>query len=112
MKRTFTDYDEEDIKRFGWREVLITRYFKKIQKLVDEKNCDFNISYVKDKRWRFDITCSWCEECMELAFELEAQSMNYCRVCWKKWEPREDLWWIDTLCDEHYNMRTDRIRDK
>jgi hypothetical protein len=37
----------------------------------------------------------------------DAEKLSYetCEICGEKGEPRKDMGWITTLCDEHYNTK-------
>lgn len=72
-----------------------------------------------DELPKYDISTIWCKEkygvlrfefCAynDILQEIETASQYICETCWKVWKTRFDLNWYRTLCDEHYNLITNK----
>lgn len=82
----------------GWFD-LIYELSKKLKRLSPETEA----VQVKEKfgglRFYFDNTT---QEGANLIQKAEKMSYNICEMCGKKGKLRNDLPWIQTLCDKHY----------
>jgi len=70
---------------------------------IDHKH-ETRISQVKEKfgGLRFYINHG-TNEIFDLIHEYENKSYTVCEVCGKAGKCRNDIGWIRTLCEEHYN---------
>lgn len=98
---------------FGWEcsegwIPLITDLIEKLAELDTEKQ--LRVHQIKEKfgGLRFYIN-SGTEEMYNLINEAEEKSYHTCEVCGKEGKLREDLGWIKTLCDDHYDKEKNRI---
>ena len=90
----------------GWFE-LIYDLSKKLSKVSPE--CE--ASQVKEKFARLRFYVDNCnEEGHKLIDEAERKSGTICEECGKPGKVREDLGWVRTLCDEHYDEKTDPVK--
>lgn len=55
-----------------------------------------------------DTDDPWLNKQYEILNTLEAMSWHTCEVCGLLGEPRNDLYWRQTLCDDHYLKNKNR----
>lgn len=89
---------------YGWYPI--------IKDLIDDLiklGWDKNVVQVKEKfgGLRFYID-EGSDEMFKLILEAEKKSYKTCELCGEKGQLRTDIGWYLTLCDEHYNLKTNK----
>jgi hypothetical protein len=98
MMRSISRRDAKKMVGKGWSKIL--------DRLYDAKPRSVYVTQVKEK-WgglRFYVG-SANEEFFDLIDAAEEESYMICEECGEPGKLREDLGWILTLCDEHYEQR-------
>ena len=104
-KRKFYYETRQQVLDRRWtRADTIVFYFDMIDHYLKiHKIKDFEITYTKEKRWRFDITCSWWDDTVwEMVGNLEDATTKICIKCWRPGKLRWKLWRVVPLCIRHY----------
>lgn len=109
MKSNYELFGREH--REGWNE-LVDNLIQELNKI----NQDWEISQIKEKfgGLRF-YAHNTNEKQNELIRRAEEVSYHVCEVCGEQGKLRDDLGWIQTLCDKHYsieNLKRDEFRRK
>jgi hypothetical protein len=81
-----------------------------INNLYDAKPKYTRVVQVKEKfgqlRFYVSIAPNWY---FDLINYYQNESYNICEICGKEGKVREDLGWLLTLCNEHYQIEKDKI---
>lgn len=88
----------------GWIPIM-RELCEKIQVIIDNnpEYDDFRFTQVKEKWGGLRVYCNYDpKEIDDLIDEAVAKAYVTCEVCGEKGSLREDLSWIVTLCDKHY----------
>ena len=101
----------------GWDKIC-SEAFRKIANAYIENGEDltaFSLFQIKEKfgglRIYFEAhPQSVSKFAAQVISDAERESYTVCEICGEKGELREDLSWISTLCDEHYEESSMRIR--
>lgn len=89
-----------DHVNYGWKKLV-----DELHERVLEIDPDVKVEQVKEKfgglRYYFQSFSPRYEEIDKLVSFFEVESYKTCEVCGKAGKPRNDRYWINTLCDEH-----------
>jgi len=88
----------------GWIPIM-RELCEKIQVIIDNnpEYDDFRFTQVKEKWGGLRVYCNYDPpEIDALIDDAVAKAYATCEVCGKEGSLREDLSWIVTVCDEHY----------